>query len=229
MKNWMKLLMLLVVPSLAFTACDDDDDELPMVSNAQVMAVHASPDAPGVDLLVDNKKVNSAALMYPNNTGYLTVEQGRRNIRINAAGTSTSVIDANLDLKAGANYTVFAAGRLSGIKPIVLEDNLTAPASGQAHLRFVHLAPDAPAVDIAVQGGPVVFSNRSFESATAFTPVAAGTYTLEVRPAGTTTVVLTVPNVQLQNGKIYTVFAKGFLTPPSGNTNTLGAEIIVNK
>jgi hypothetical protein len=49
-----------------------------------------------------------------------------------------------------------------------------------------------------------------------------------VRVAGTTTVALELPNIQLQAGKIYTVFARGFLAPPAGNTNTLGAQIIVN-
>lgn len=229
MKKFRTFLMLALVPAIVLTGCEEDDEvTAPEISNAQVMAVHASPDAPDVDLLVDNTKVNSSALMYPNNTGYLEVPEGMHNFKINAAGTSNTVIDADLELDPDTYYTVFAADVLSDIKPIVLEDDLTTPAAGQAHVRFVHLSPDAPAVDVAVQGGPVVFANRAFESATAFTPVAAGTYTFEVRPAGTTNAVVTVPDVMLEEGKIYTVFAKGFLTPPAGNTNTLGAQIIVN-
>ncbi|WP_242926656.1 DUF4397 domain-containing protein [Pontibacter vulgaris] len=230
MNKWMKLLLLLVLPALTFTSCDDDDDDgdaLP--DTAQVMVVHASPDAPGVDLLIDNTKVNTAALAYPNNTGYLQVQEGNRNIKVNAAGTSTSVINANLDIDSDKDYTIFAADRLSNITAVVLEDNLSSPASGKAHVRFVHLSPDAPAVDVAVTNGPVLFSNAAFKSASAFTPVDAGTYNLEVRLAGTNTVVLPLPNVALTSGKIYTVFAKGFVAPPSGNNNSLGAEIIVNK
>lgn len=229
MKKWMKLLLLAVMPALILTSCDDDDDEITIDDMSQVLVVHASPDAPGVDLLVDNTKVNASPLTYPNNTGYLDVESGRRNIKVNAAGTTTTVIDANLDLEKDMSYTVFAANTLSAIEPVVLEDDLTAPASGKAHVRFVHLSPDAPAVDIAVTGGPVLISNSAFKSATAFTPVDAAAYNLEVRLAGTQTVVLTVPNVQLANGRIYTIFAKGFVSPPAGNNNSLGAEIIVNK
>ncbi|QCR23495.1 DUF4397 domain-containing protein [Pontibacter sp. SGAir0037] len=229
MKKLLRPLLLILLPALALSSCNDDDTTEPTVYQAQVMAVHASPDAPGVDLLVDDVKVNSSALVYPNNTNYLEVPEGTRNIKVNAAGTSTSVIDADLDLERNKFYTIFAADMLSEIKPIVLEDDLTMPASGQSHVRFVHLSPDAPAVDVAVQGGPVLFSNRSFESATAFTPVAGGTYNLEVRPAGSTDVVLSVPNVQLQAGKIYTIFARGFLTPPNGNNDALGAQVIVNR
>lgn len=108
----------------------------------------------------------------------------------------------------------------------MLTDDLTAPASGKAHVRFVHLSPNAPAVDVAVTGGAVVFGNKSFKDYTAFTPLDAGTYNLEVRVAGTSTVALPLPGITLQAGKIYTVFAKGFL----GGTGSqaLGAQIIAN-
>lgn len=217
----------------SLTACEDDDNVMEP-ENARVLVVHASPDAPGVDLLVDNTKVNAAALAYPNNTGYLTVAAGNRNIKVNAAGTSTSVINADINLAKDAAYTVFAYDVVSAIKPLVLVDNLAAPATGKAHIRFMHLSPNAPAVTVGVLTGTTftpLFSNRSFETAATatanqgFTPVDAGTYTVQVRVAGTETAVLTVPNVALQGGKIYTVFAQGLV----GNTTSpLGAGVIVH-
>ena len=227
MKNWLKIMLLVMFPALTLTSCDDDDaDE--MATPARVMVVHASPNAPTVDVLVDDVKVNTTGLSFPNNSGYLDVMSGQRNIKVNAAGTTTSVINANVNLDANQNYTVFAINNLANIEALLLPDNLTAPASGKAHVRFVHLSPDAPAVDIAVKNGPVLFSNRGFKSATDFTPVDATTYNLEVRLAGTNTVVLDLPGVALQNGKIYTVFARGYASPPTGNTNTIGAQVIVN-
>ncbi|QMU30315.1 DUF4397 domain-containing protein [Adhaeribacter radiodurans] len=228
MKKWLKLMMLVLLPALFLTACNDDDEDTDTMAKARVMVVHASPNAPAVDILVDNVKVNSSGLAFPNNSGYLDVMAGQRNVKVNAAGSATSVIDANLDLVAGQNYSVFAINNLANIEPLVLPDNLATPASGKAHVRFIHLSPDAPAVDIAVKDGPVLFSNRSFKSATDFTPVDATSYNLEVRLAGTNTVVLDLPGVALQNGKIYTVFARGYAAPPTGNTNTIGAQVIVN-
>lgn len=213
--------------------CDKDEDDV-VQSTSSVKTVHASPNAPGVDLLVDNVKVNASALSYPQNTGYLTVNAGTRNIKVNATGTTTTVINADLPFAQDKKYSVFAYDVVSSIKAFVVEDNLTTPASGKAHIRFFHLSPGAPAVTVGVlSGGPFtpVFSNRAFETATtattnaAFAPVDAGTYNFDVRVAGTTNSVLTVNNVALQAGKIYTVFAKGIV----GNTTTpLGAEIIVH-
>lgn len=197
----------------------------PTVGNGRVMVVHASPNAPGVDLLVGNT-VSGTALAFPNNTGYLNLAGGGRGVKVNVTGTSTTVINANLAIAENASYTVFAVDSVARIAPLVLNDDLTTPASGKAHVRFVHLSPNAPAVDIGVTGGAVVFGNRTFKQFTSFTPLDAGTYNLEVRLAGTSTVVLPLPGIVLQAGKIYTVFAKGFV----GGTGTqaLGAQVIIN-
>lgn len=228
MKHSNKLLLSLALSAALFTACDNDDDD--PVPQANVMVVHASPNAPAVDVRVNNN-VAKANLAYPTNTGYLAVNSGSTNLKVSPTGTTTYVIDANVTLEAGKNYSVFAIDSVSKIKAAVIGDDLTAPAAGKAHVRFFHLSANAPAVDIAVTGGPVVFGNRTFNdqgtnNRTAFTPLDAGTYNLEVRVAGTNTVVLSLPNIALQSGKIYTVFAKGFL----GGTGAqaLGAEIIAN-
>lgn len=195
-------------------------------TTARVLVVHASPDAPGVDLLVDGKKVGSN-LTFPANTGYLDVTSGQRNIKVNVANTSTSVIDANVNLMQDKFYSIFASGAVANLTPLVLEDDLTAPAAGNAHVRFVHLSPDAPAVDITLTNGTIVFGNIAFRNNTAFTPLPSGTYDLQVRVAGTSNVVLSLPGIALSSGNIYTVFAKGFVA--GTGTQALGAEIIVNK
>ncbi|TWI85266.1 uncharacterized protein DUF4397 [Lacibacter cauensis] len=219
----------LLFSSLAFVSCKKEKKE-----EARVLVTHASPDAPGVDLLVDNQKVNASALTFPNSTGYLTVTAGTRNIKVNAAGTTTTVINADIPFVKDKNYSVYAFNRLASIGAILVEDDLTTPASGKAHIRFFHLSPGAPAVTVGVLAGSTftpVFSNRSFETQAtaaanqAFAPVDAGTYTFDVRVAGTTNSVLTLTGINLQAGKIYTVFARGIV----GNTTTpLGASIIAH-
>ena len=220
-------LFLFVVLSFFFISCSEDDDNSTNnnTATANVKVVHASPNAPGVDLLVDDAVVGTN-LTFPNNTGYLSVPAGTRNVKVNVTNTSTTVIEADLPIMENVNYSVFATDSVSKIAPIVLVDDLTAPASGKAHVRFIHLSPNAPAVDVALQGGAVVFGDYEFQEDSPFTPLDAGTYNLEVRLQGTNTVVLPLPGITLEDGKIYTVFAKGFV---GGNgAEALGAEIIVN-
>jgi hypothetical protein len=199
-------------------------DLTPATSN--VLVVHASPDAPGVDLLVDDLVMNTSALEYPDNTGYLGIGSGDRNIKVNASGTEATVIDADLNLMPGMNYSIFATDEVAEIAPLVLTDDLSSPASGNAHVRFIHLSPDAPAVDITLTDGTIVFGDYSFGEYSDFTPLSASTYDLQVRLQGTDTVVLNLPGIMLEDGHIYTVFAKGFVG--GEGDQALGAEIIVN-
>ncbi len=213
---------------LAFIGCSEDDspmDPTPQ-TKAMVKVVHASPDAPGVDFLVDNN-VAGSNLTFPNNTGYLEVNAGTRNVKVNVAGTDQTVIEADLELMKDKSYSVFAVDVVSSIEPLVLEDNLADPASGKAHVRFIHLSPNAPAVDITLTDGAVVFGDVEFKEYVDFTPLDAGSYDLQVRLQGTDTVVLELPGINLMDGNIYTVFAKG-LVGGSGSA-ALGAEIILNK
>jgi hypothetical protein len=212
------------------TSCSKEDDVM-APATARVMVVHASPNAPAVDVRVNNA-VALSNVAYPANSNYSSIGAGSTNIKVSPTGSTNYVIDATVDLKSNMNYSVFAIDSVAKIKAAVVTDDLTAPAAGKAHVRFFHFSPNAPAVDIAVTGGPVVFSNRMFNDQATnnalqnFTPLDAGTYNLEVRLAGTNTVVLSLPNVMLTAGKIYTVFAKGFV----GGTGmqALGAQVITN-
>ncbi len=177
---------------------------------ARVRVVHASPDAPNVDVWVDGEAAFTNA-PFKGITDYAALSAGSHSVMVVPAGeTEPAVIEADLDLTGGTDYTVVAVGTLENIEPLVLQDNNAAPAAGKAHVRFVHASPDAPAVDVAVaDGGPVLFSNVAFKGTGDYTPVDAGSYDLEVRLAGSDTVALSVPGVALDAGTVYTVFAMG--------------------
>jgi hypothetical protein len=106
---------------------------------------------------------------------------------------------------------------------LILVDNLTPPAAGKVHVRFVHASPDAPAVDITTKDGTKVFSNVAFGKSVDFTPLPAGTYDLQARVAGTENVALDLPGVNLPDGAILTVVAEGFA---GGSEPKLGVQVI---
>lgn len=175
---------------------------------ARVRVVHASPDAPAVDVWVNGAPAFTNA-PFKGITAYAALDTATYNIKVVPTGaTEPVVIEADLTLEA-KDYTVVAVGKLADIEPLVLVDNNAAPAAGKAHVRFVHASPDAPAVDVAVTGGPVLFSNVAFKGTGDYMPVDAGTYDLEVRLAGTETVALAVPGVALNDATVYTIFAMG--------------------
>lgn len=210
-----RLLAVAAVPLLA-VGCNDDDDNVTdpgEVGIAQVRVIHLSPDAPAVDVYV-NGALAVGGVAYLDVTSYLPAPAGDARITVTPAGASSPVvIDATVPLGANAVYTIAATGFLADIQPLVLLDDTT--ASSQASVRFVHASPDAPAVDVAVTDGPILFGDVPFRGASAYAGVDGGTYDLEVRVAGTSTVALPLPGTTVNGGTNYTLFATGLLSDGS--------------
>jgi Domain of unknown function (DUF4397) len=181
---------------------------------ARIRVIHSSPDAPAVDVYANGAKVLSD-VPYLASSGYLTVPAGAYTFEVFVAGanpdTDAAVLTIPADLEAGVDYTVVALNEVASIEPAVFVDNNSSPAAGKAHISVIHAGPDAPAVDVAVAGGPVLVGNLALGESAGPLPVNAGTYDLEVRVAGTTDVALALPSVALEEGSIYTFIATGFL------------------
>jgi hypothetical protein len=187
------------------------DDPAGNMGGARVRVVHASPDAPAVDVWVEGSRVFED-VAFEEITDFVEVPAGTYNVQVVPAGaTEPVVIEADLSLMAATDYTVIATDLLANITPVVLTATGGGPAAGNVWVRFFHGSPDAPAVDIAVTGGPVLFGNVAFQSGTEYLEVPAGSYDLEARIAGTMNVALALPGVELEDGKVYTAYATGLV------------------
>lgn len=179
---------------------------------ANVRVIHASPDAPAVDIWV-NGSVAIEGLEFGDATDWIALPAGSYDVAVAPAGADAAdaVIEATLDLEGGVNYNVAAVGFLADISATVFTTDTADLAEGQARVQVVHASPDAPAVDIAVAGGPVLVADLSFPNASGSLDVDSGTYDLEVRPAGTEDVALDLPGVALDAGTVYDILAIGTL------------------
>lgn len=193
---------------------DDHDDEAEV---AQVRAAHLSPDAPNVDVSVEGDTVLED-VPFRAVSEYLELPVGAATVAISAAeDPDTVVFDEELELAEGA-FTIAALGELSEenqpFAPAVLEDDMSDPGE-DARVRLVHASPDAPAVDVTVDDGEtVLFEDVAFGDAEAL-EVAAGEYTLEVRPATEDNDgdVVAEFDVAPEAGNVYSAFAVGYLEP----------------
>ena len=209
-----RTLLTLALAATALTAaCSDDDDNTGPDGEARVRVVHASPDAPDVDVLVDDAAVLSG-VPYLAASDYLELSAGEHNLKVNAAGTATTVIDADVDLADGTDYTVIASGLVASIAPIVLEDDNSAPAAGNVKVRAIHGAPSAPAVDIYVTAPGTdlnaetpALSGIEFGDVADYIEAPAGDYQVRVTPAGAKVVVIDSGTLSLASGQVRTAIA----------------------
>jgi len=201
--------------ALIGTACSDDDSSngTGPGNSAFVRVVHASPDAPNVDVLVDGQTVLTD-VQYRQFSGYLSVPKGMHNIKVNVTGGGATVINADVDLAAGAYYTAIASNVAASITPLVLLDDLSAPAAGSAKVRLVHTAPSAGLVDVYVtapnadiSGVAPNVANFDFQDETGYLELPVGSYQVRVTLAGTKTVAIDTGTLPLAAGFIATALA----------------------
>ncbi len=188
---------LVLTAALAAPAAAADD--------AMVRVIHASPDAPNVDVWLDGSKVLTD-VPYRAISGYLPVPGGDHNVKVTPTGSTTPVIDANVTLSAGTAYTIAAINPVASITAAVLVDDRT-PVAGKAKLRVFHASSNAPAsVDVALAGGAVLVPGLDYGKASDYLTVDPGTYNLEIRAAGDTAAALTL-SATLSAGQNVTAIA----------------------
>lgn len=197
----------LVAVALAVPALAQEDE------TANVRVAHLSPDAPSVDVYLNDEPVPELqGVPYTTVSDYLPVPAGTQSVTVYAAGeTSEPVIEADVDLTAGQDYTVGAVGLVGDetLTAQVWEDDNATPEEGNGHLRVVHASPDAGAVDVGPQDGENLVEGLEFPDVAEYAPVPADSYTIEVKGAGTDEAVVSVPDVAVADGTVYSAFATG--------------------
>ena len=195
-------------------------------ASADLRVIHASPDAPNVDVYVNNAPDGSPAisnLAYTFGTPYIDLPSADYRFRVTPAGAlAPVVIDVTAPIDANLDYSVVATGFLADIQASVyIDDNTINPNA--ARIRFIHASPDAPTVDIFAVGGPdPLFDAVSFRESGGYIAVPGGSYDLEVRLDAGGGLALAVPGLQVQNGYVYTIFALGSV---AGNTLSAGVFV----
>jgi hypothetical protein len=222
-----RLSSILCSATLVFvlSSClDNDGKENQVLPVAYVSIYHESPNAPELDVFVDEKPINR--LEFTDYTGYLNFYTGDRNFKINPSGASNTLVDTSYTFVDGGFYSLFIVNNISKLETLMVRDSASTPAEGKAKVRFINLSPDAPAMDVIEEESTALFSGQSFKDPSEFVEVNAATDFFAVNAAGTTDELVSADNIDLLPGKFYTLIVRGFANPPAGNSHALSLEVI---
>ncbi len=186
------------------------------ITPSYIRLLHASPNAPAVDIYANGSPL-ARNLNYRGFTEYLAVPSGTYNIVVFRAGQTTNpVLSTNISIPDGSIFTVAAIGLLPNITLLPVEEPRMNIPAGKLMLRFVHLSPNAPNVDLEMQPGGMAFRNVAYQGITQYIPINPATYTFNLKVTGTDQRVLYVPNIRLEAGRFYTIYAIGIVAgnPP---------------
>jgi hypothetical protein len=199
--------------------------------NASTSVTGVAP-RPGVIVYIDTLAKTSSFVAYRGTSGYLGITPGARKIELRPNNNlfSNLFVDAaaGFETNKASTYVIYdtLSATNTALKTIRLTDDLSLPSDGTIKVRFLHLANNAPAVDVtlvrtsATPLDSVTLTNQSYvgpngaaaaSTLSTFTAIPRGTYSVRVKLAGTQTIALTpvtLTTLSTING-IFTLYAAG--------------------
>lgn len=191
--------VLTVVAGLSLAACNHDNSESPPAPevaepppNFQVQVLHASPDAPAVDILFDGVE-RLSGVDYKQGSGKFNLAAGDVTVEVvgkTPAGDVTVIGPATLNFDADTTYTIIALNGVAEIEPFIIAQPNSAVAAGSARVQVLHAAPMAPRVDVyatapdADLAASAPLGAFSFKETLGPVEVPADNYQIRVTPEG---------------------------------------------
>ena len=228
LKAIFKTFIAVAAMSAVFAACSKDRVEPTQVAGLSIIS--AFPDTMSLDFYIDQTRANDKALKFNSKIDYLNLFPGNRTLSVAKRGGNKALAHQNFNLASGVGYSIFILDTLNtnDKKYLLVEDDLSAPAADRAKVRFINLSKDAPALSLQVHGkDTALFTNKAFYEYTTFSAVDPGeSVTFDINEGSTLRT--SVPNVKIEKGKIYTIYAKGISTAVTDSLK-LGAAIYTHK
>lgn len=193
-------------------------------SGGLVRVLHAAPNVPAVTVYVNGQRAIQR-LGTLKASGYLALDPGTYNVAVSLAGrpASEAALRARITVTDKTRVTALARGLLNGKGTarlqLAVQRDIPAAAEGKSAVRIWHLSPDAPRVDVLVNGRKVL-SNVRYTAASSYLTLDPGTYRVQVRVAGTQTVVFA--------GRVTTRANRAYSATALGSVNGKGAKFRVS-
>lgn len=206
----MPVKAMAILALLFLSSCDNN--EVDPFGSARLKVVNAAPNSGSQKFVMANIPYIGDLDYLEHSVSYHDVAVGNNLVsQFRDENDNDLYATEELDLDDDRRYTVYLTGESRDDAEVRLyEDNITAPASGKAKVKFIHLSGGAPAnIDFLDAQGNNLASNVSRYSQSNYTEINAGSLGIQVRGTGTTDNLATLPATDFAAGKVYTVFISG--------------------
>ena len=245
-------MILSISVSLVLFACSKSNNNstpiIPVAGNSYLSYTDVSPTTNTYGVYSDNTNIfpngtvgYGTSTGVPNGNPYETISDSMHSIYTTNNGVRTNV-DSAYAFQNNGYYSILSYDTGSMAKTLVLNDNLTAPASGEAEIRFLNLSSYGQAVNIllidsnntpgndSVQLNNVSYAGASgviADSLGTFHTITPGTYKVLVNSSANTNL-YTRDTLSFVSGGIYTVYSEGYLNGNNGS-DSLNIGVMRNR
>ena len=224
-KNFKKSSQILVL-SLALLAvsCSKDDD--PGTAAGYLSIINASPSLATYNVYLNNDIMNAAALPLGGTIAYTPIAAGTYDLKFTTASNTESLLTRSITLNDSTTSSYFLIGKSGALDLLKVTDHISS-GSLKAAVRFINLSPDAPALDLTINGAAIVINNQFYKQASDFVAIDPGTYNFDIKARATGDVKTTLNGVTMAAGGYYTIFVRG-MEIPGDTEHPLAAQLFTN-
>jgi hypothetical protein len=209
---------------MAFASCMKDDDiQIPQISALSI--VNASAGSPELEVIISGNKVANQQFAFGKNIDYLNVYANEQEVLFYRGDEKKA--SGKFNLKDGKFYSLFLTGKWPQPELVLFQDSLVKPAAGKAHIRFVNMGINAGVLNLGLTNGTTLINQKGYKTASDFIAVNGNTgYTFVIRNNAALTDTVSIPQVTLETGHSYTIWAKG--AKSDIGSDALGVSVIKN-
>lgn len=182
--------------------------EKDLQNKANIRFLQAVSDTQYVDVFI-NKELVVDWLPFRRVSNYFSLLPGTYTIDIlSSTNRKNKLLSTNIIIKNDQLYTLALVRKAEETELYIVQNFPNVPF-GEAKMRFLHLAPELPALDFAVKDRDVVFENVDFQQVTDYLGLTPMTVDLELRTAGSKQVILPMPKLKFKPNEACTIVLVG--------------------
>jgi len=212
------IAMIAMVSMLS--GCLKSPDITPPDPKAYVSIMHLAPTAPSLDVFFNDQKVSNTPFVPGNVTvAYNAIDKGAFSIKFKKVASDSLVAEVPVvQYDSLSFYTLFIYNLQANgpAKAVRIKDDFSTMLADKPYYRFFHASPNTGAVDLYIdnvkmESGRLHADNTTSDALNKFlaTTTTSISHTVQVRLAGTQTVIASLNNVELQARSAYTFYLRG--------------------
>ncbi|WP_281233770.1 DUF4397 domain-containing protein [Flavobacterium gelatinilyticum] len=194
---------------IVLSSCDSN--EVDPFGSGRLKVVNAAPDSGSQKFILANIPYIGNLSYKEHSVSYHKVAVGNNLVaQYRDEGDNDLYASQELDLDDDKTYTVYLTGGSrsdAGVR--LFEDNLSAPSSGKAKVKFLHLSDAGPSsINFTDAAGISLSGTLARYTQSSYAEVNAGVLAIHAHSSGATAD-LALLESNFQDGKIYTVYISG--------------------
>lgn len=220
-------LSILLFVLITFSSCKKEETDTNL---SYIRIINSAPTLATYYPFINSTSVSSSALPYGGSTAYTTYATGSTTVKFTSENNAESLFTKTINLTPSTYNSFYLINKPGELEALFISDDLTMASADRAYIRYINLAPDAPALDLAKTGETTaLITNKSYKTASGFIAITPGTYTFDAKETSTGAVKAVSTSATFVAGYHYDIICGGLINPANDTERAINLSTVLIK